>query len=510
MLLKVMGEYQEAEPLLRRALGIRMSTLGPSHPDTLTSINNLALVLDSLEMYTDAENNHRRALKGREATLGKNHPDTLNSLNNLAVLLQKMGRHEEAEPLLRRALATLGSRHPEGRRTTLENLRALLHRTGRGAEAEQLDTDEVGTEHSTFTGTNNGTPVKQVALPEPRTDAVVIPDPRVDKQGKEVGVIAFCYPGREEACDSLCGAGYLGNWFDLGKDGMRIEAPNRPGKVVAFRNSEAAFQALRFWPMADEFAELSASVARKKQAKLADGADANFAGIGDSWCAMLAVLRAKFEAGTDWARALLKTGDTFLLQHGSEEGREMKWSNGGDGEGTNWLGLQLMLVRDSLCGTSLWTRHIKRLIDTETGAPVDEDAGRQWQETVQKATAAVSQAISFQLEAAGSDVPVCLRTGCTKPTWNGKALEYCSDACRLVAEGKAPAATVAICLRPGCGKPTWNGEPNDYCSHSCRNAAGSVAPASGATCVRPGCGKPTWNGQPGNYCGATACLAPTA
>ena len=43
-----------------------------------------------------AEALHRRALAGREAQLGANHPDTLQSMNNLAVLLEKQGKLAEA------------------------------------------------------------------------------------------------------------------------------------------------------------------------------------------------------------------------------------------------------------------------------------------------------------------------------------------------------------------------------------------------------------------------------
>ena len=43
----------------------------------------------------------RRDLEGSERVLGPDHPDTLVSLNNLAVLLQAQGKLEEAEPLYR-------------------------------------------------------------------------------------------------------------------------------------------------------------------------------------------------------------------------------------------------------------------------------------------------------------------------------------------------------------------------------------------------------------------------
>ena len=58
-----------------------------------------------------------RALVGREAELGPTHPQTLESVNNLAILLHDQGKHGEAEPLCRRALAEheaeQGPTHPQ-------------------------------------------------------------------------------------------------------------------------------------------------------------------------------------------------------------------------------------------------------------------------------------------------------------------------------------------------------------------------------------------------------------
>ena len=47
----------------------------------------------------------RRALAGREKELREDHPDTLTSVNNLVLVLRNRGKYEEAETLHRRALA---------------------------------------------------------------------------------------------------------------------------------------------------------------------------------------------------------------------------------------------------------------------------------------------------------------------------------------------------------------------------------------------------------------------
>jgi len=46
--------------------------------------------------YNEAEQINRRALKVREKVLGREHPDTLASVNNLALVLQSQGKYEEA------------------------------------------------------------------------------------------------------------------------------------------------------------------------------------------------------------------------------------------------------------------------------------------------------------------------------------------------------------------------------------------------------------------------------
>jgi tetratricopeptide repeat protein len=47
---------------------------------------------------------YRRALEGRELVLGVEHPDTLTSVNNLAVCMAALGDAAGALPLYRRVL----------------------------------------------------------------------------------------------------------------------------------------------------------------------------------------------------------------------------------------------------------------------------------------------------------------------------------------------------------------------------------------------------------------------
>jgi tetratricopeptide (TPR) repeat protein len=135
------GQYAESESLLRRALEGRERALGPEHPDTLTSVNNLAVLLNSKGDLAAAEPMYRRALEAQERVLGPEHPDTLTSVNNLAVLLEKKGDLAAAEPMYRRALEAqervLGPEHPSTL-TSMGALALLLMDKGDLAAAEPL------------------------------------------------------------------------------------------------------------------------------------------------------------------------------------------------------------------------------------------------------------------------------------------------------------------------------------------------------------------------------------
>ena len=90
------------------------------------------------------------------------------------------------------------------------------------------------------------------------------------------------------------------------------------------------------------------------------------------------------------AEALKATGDAFLLEHNSVQGRDGVWSDNNDGTGQNWLGLQLMLVRDRLTGLNEWTNWIDGELDLRTGKPRAE----KWQKAVMSATHVVREALA--------------------------------------------------------------------------------------------------------------------
>ena len=55
------GDYPRAEVLLREALCLQESTLGSQHPDLASTLNNLAVVCETLGQFDAAEQFYRRA-----------------------------------------------------------------------------------------------------------------------------------------------------------------------------------------------------------------------------------------------------------------------------------------------------------------------------------------------------------------------------------------------------------------------------------------------------------------
>jgi tetratricopeptide (TPR) repeat protein len=135
------GDYHAARPYCERALAIRERQLGPEHPHTAASLNNLASLLQNQGALAEARPLYERALAIREKQLGPEHPDTAWSLNGLGWLLHSQGALAEARPLLERALAIrekqLGPEHPHTA-ASLSNLASLLQNQGVPGEARPL------------------------------------------------------------------------------------------------------------------------------------------------------------------------------------------------------------------------------------------------------------------------------------------------------------------------------------------------------------------------------------
>jgi serine/threonine protein kinase len=115
--LRSLGEPNKAIELHARARAAFEERLGPDHPDTLTSMNNLALGYQATGKLDLALPLYQETLKRTAANLGPDHPDTLTSMNNQAVGYQAAGKLDLALPLWEETLklrrAKLGPDHPD-------------------------------------------------------------------------------------------------------------------------------------------------------------------------------------------------------------------------------------------------------------------------------------------------------------------------------------------------------------------------------------------------------------
>ena len=94
------GKYTQAEPLLTSVRKVQQRVYGADHPDTLITMNNLALLYRAKRAYSQAEPLFQATIAGRRRVLGEEHPDTLNTIANLAMLYLAEGEFSKAELLL--------------------------------------------------------------------------------------------------------------------------------------------------------------------------------------------------------------------------------------------------------------------------------------------------------------------------------------------------------------------------------------------------------------------------
>ena len=160
------GRLTEAITLYEQVLPDRIRVLGEDHPDTLTSRNNLAYAYESAGRLTEAITLYEQVLPDRTRVLGEDHPDTLTSRHNLAYAYRAAGRLTEAITLFEQVLPdrtrVLGEDHPDTL-TSRHNLAYAYRAAGRLTEAitlfEQVLSDRIrvlGEDHpDTLTSRHN-------------------------------------------------------------------------------------------------------------------------------------------------------------------------------------------------------------------------------------------------------------------------------------------------------------------------------------------------------------------
>ena len=141
-LLNLLGDSAvQAIVIGERLVAASERVLGPDHPDTLTSRNNLAYAYRDAGRLDEAITLHEQTLAARERVLGPDHPNTLTSRSNLANAYRAVGRLDEAISLNEQTLAArervLGPDHP-GALTSRNNLANAYRDAGRLDEAISL------------------------------------------------------------------------------------------------------------------------------------------------------------------------------------------------------------------------------------------------------------------------------------------------------------------------------------------------------------------------------------
>lgn len=136
-----LGLYQQAQPLLERALTIMKDTGDESHSEMVDGLLELSFVYGTQRKYTEALLLSREALLIREENLGADHIEVAPALERLGASLRDTGDYAEARIHLERALAiregALGPEHVEivG---TLTELGRMHNMSGEYEEAVRL------------------------------------------------------------------------------------------------------------------------------------------------------------------------------------------------------------------------------------------------------------------------------------------------------------------------------------------------------------------------------------
>ena len=170
--------------------------------------------------------------------------------------------------------------------------------------------------------------------------------------GNGLCMLGFYYPGKKAEIDNVCGVAFLGNFWPCPK-GIRMKYKDVSGTEhgLFFTNAEAAFQAFKFpYKVALRFQTMTGNQAfQLKKTLFSNILPKNqYQGYASNWHCMMDVLKCKFEQNPDLSDSLKKTHPCFLLEHNDTCNRDRIWSDNCDGRGQNWLGLQLMLLRETL------------------------------------------------------------------------------------------------------------------------------------------------------------------
>jgi len=139
-ILRKLGHYEEARPLIESSLELRLRELPEGHPDRAHAVLNLARLEAEVAHDERAEELFREAQAGLAQALGPEHPETLDARVELADVVKRRGRYEEAVELYRASADALARVvGPEDKLVghAWSGAGNALYRLGRLEEAEQ-------------------------------------------------------------------------------------------------------------------------------------------------------------------------------------------------------------------------------------------------------------------------------------------------------------------------------------------------------------------------------------
>ena len=251
------GRLDDAITLYQQTLKDFTRIVGPDHPGTLTSRNNLASAYRASGRLQDAITLYKQTLTDRSRILGPTHHDTLTSRDNLAGAYQDAGRLDDAITLFEQTLEDssriLGPGHPSTL-ASRNNLAGAYRDAGRLDNAITLyqqtlkDSSRIlGPDHpGTLTSRNNLASAYRAS--GRLQDAITLHQQNLKDRTRILGAN---HPDTLTSRNNLAGAyhdaGRLNEAITLYqqnlKDFTSILGPNHPGTLTSRNNLASTFQA---------------------------------------------------------------------------------------------------------------------------------------------------------------------------------------------------------------------------------------------------------------------------
>ncbi len=115
------GDFSGALKWYHKALPLRVSELGTSHPDVGSLYNRMGIMYKNLLQYDKALEFYTLALDQKRKYLGEDHVDVSHTYNNIGYLLYKKGRFDEAMTIHKKALAIRNKHLDKNHRHVLQS-----------------------------------------------------------------------------------------------------------------------------------------------------------------------------------------------------------------------------------------------------------------------------------------------------------------------------------------------------------------------------------------------------